>query len=163
MTIYDRGLLLGSCTGEAFGWPVIIFVTVASIAVVTWLLARRFGLNLRALIWAFTAAAVLGAGAAGAASAFSHLTARLERSGDVLAVETCFGRNLSRETVPVSDVSGRFIVSQTGKSPARPFIRLFAHQRELGEVWVGHPGVNLEALAALAPGAMAEYRRWRNR
>ena len=161
--VYDRGLLFGSCTGEAFGWPAILFVAGAAIAALTWFLGRRFHLNLKALVWAFVAVAVIAAGIAGAVTGFSPLTARLDRQGDSLNVATCLGTTSRLESVPISEVSGQFIVSQSAKAPARPLLRLFSRERQLAEVWLEHPGLDLDAMAGIAPGAVAEYRRWRAR
>lgn len=109
MLIYDRGLLFGSCAGEAFAYPAIAFVITLVLAGVAGLIAARAkNKSLRVLPWLF-----LGIGTLVVliifAALFVGITARLELEGARLAVTSCHGPRESRESYDVATLTGRFV------------------------------------------------------
>lgn len=164
MLIYDRGLAFGSCAGEATAWP----LAALAIALILAGLARLATRSPRfAALWivpwllagtgVFTAAIMVFA-------LLGPITARLELAGPDLEVVSCRLAASERETLPASSVRGRFVLRESRRGPPTPLVELTAEDgRPIASLWLGHKGVNLEALERLAPRAVAEFRRWRDR
>ena len=164
MLAFDRGLIFGSCAGESFGLPLIILGITLAIAGAAFWLVRAYGLTgVRILPWILLAVGVASTGIAAAALAFGPITARIVRDGPTISIATCRGGREETRAFDNSGLLGRFILEGTGKGPPSPLLRLFAGSEQVAQVWLGHPGANVDALAGIAPQAISQYRSWRGR
>ncbi len=161
MVIFDRGLILGSCLGEAATMPLIVLAIALALAGAAALLIRRFGArSLRFFPWLLAGVGVAISCLVGAVLAFGGITARIESADGQMTVTSCRTGAAERNAYRLSAIATRFVARANRKGPATPLARFSEGEREIAEVWLGHPGVDLDALSAIAPEAVAQYRRW---
>ncbi len=161
MVVFDKGLTLGSCLGESTVVPLIILAIALVLARVKSWEIWRFG-SVPGSPWAILGFGITIAVALGASNAARTITARIESADGRLAVSSCYGGSEQRATFALSAVTIRFVVAEakrTGGS-STPLARFAEGEREITEIPLNTGAVDLGALAAIAPEAVSQYRRW---